>query len=399
MASLRKKPNSRFWVACFTDQNGAQKQRSTGTIDRAEAIRIAITYEDAYRRKMTEEQVRRAMNDVCEAINGRRFLTFTVSEFLSRWLARKQGETSDNTGDRYREVVRRFEKHLGPERALQEICRLGTSDFAEFRDHLAQTVRAGTANLAIKILSSAMKSAWREGLIAENPAAKVEMLRTKRKDASRRRPFTLRELRLILEHADAEWRGIILCGIYTGQRLGDIVRLCWRNVDLAREEIRFETQKTGRTVIIPLARPLASYFLGLPSADDADHPVFPKAFAVVEREGRVNNLSNQFYGIQVAAGLAVQKTHKKAKDGRGRETKRQQNDLVFHSLRHTATSLLKNAGVSEAVAMDIIGHESRAISQHYTHVEEDAKRRAMALVPDITAMKDGRKPAGPRGDA
>ena len=45
--------------------------------------------------------------------------------------------------------------------------------------------------------------------------------------------------------------------------------------------------------------------------------------------------------------------------------------------------------------MDIIGHDSRAISQNYTHVDEDAKRRAMALVPDIMAPSAG-KTAGKR---
>ena len=395
MASLRRKPNSRFWIACFTDHHGAQKQRSTATPDRSAAMKIALAYEDTYRAKMTEEQVRRVMNDTCEQINGRRFVTSTVSDFFARWLVRKVGETSENTAGRYREFVRRFEVFLGPERWAQEICRLGVSDFAGFRDHLATAVTAGTANLSIKILSAAMKSAWREGLIIENPAAKVEALKITRDEARQRRPFTLPELRRILAHASVEWKGIILCGIYTGQRLGDIVRLTWRNVDLAQDEIRFVTQKTGRTVIVPLAKPLANHFLGLPSADDAAAPVFPDSFAMVTREGRVNNLSNQFYQIQVNAGLATKKTHKKAEHGQGRAVKRQQNELVFHSLRHTATSLLKNAGVSEAVAMDIIGHDSRAISQNYTHVDEDAKRRAMALVPDIMAPS-ARKKAGER---
>ncbi|NDJ14627.1 MAG: integrase, partial [Acidobacteriia bacterium] len=50
---------------------------------------------------------------------------------------------------------------------------------------------------------------------------------------------------------------------------------------------------------------------------------------------------------------------------------------------HTATSLLKNAGVSEVVARDIIGHDSAAVSANYTHVDEDTKRKAVDLLPDI----------------
>jgi integrase len=68
------------------------------------------------------------------------------------------------------------------------------------------------------------------------------------------------------------------------------------------------------------------------------------------------------------------------------------SEVTFHSLRHTATSLLKNAGVSEAVARDIIGHESAAISRHYTHIDEDSKRKALSKLPDITALPSAKKP-------
>jgi integrase len=61
------------------------------------------------------------------------------------------------------------------------------------------------------------------------------------------------------------------------------------------------------------------------------------------------------------------------------------SDVSFHSLRHTSTSLLKNAGVSDVVARDIIGHESEAISRSYTHIETETKRKAVDSMPDVTA--------------
>ena len=61
------------------------------------------------------------------------------------------------------------------------------------------------------------------------------------------------------------------------------------------------------------------------------------------------------------------------------------SDLSFHSLRHTATSLLKNAGVSDVVARDLIGHESEAISRSYTHIDAETKRAAVEKLPDVTA--------------
>ena len=60
--------------------------------------------------------------------------------------------------------------------------------------------------------------------------------------------------------------------------------------------------------------------------------------------------------------------------------------MLFHCLRHSTTSLLKNAGVFEAVAMDIIGHDSKAVSANYTHIEDEAKRKAVHELPDINEL-------------
>jgi integrase len=85
------------------------------------------------------------------------------------------------------------------------------------------------------------------------------------------------------------------------------------------------------------------------------------------------------------AGLARPRNH--ASIGKGRSNRRTFNELSFHSLRHTATSLMKDAGISPAIVQDIIGHESPAISAHYTHIGETAKRQAIALMPDVTAIE------------
>ena len=45
---------------------------------------------------------------------------------------------------------------------------------------------------------------------------------------------------------------------------------------------------------------------------------------------------------------------------------------------------MKNAGVSPAIVQDIIGHDSPAISAHYTHIEESAKRKALNAMPDVS---------------
>lgn len=45
---------------------------------------------------------------------------------------------------------------------------------------------------------------------------------------------------------------------------------------------------------------------------------------------------------------------------------------------------MKNAGVSPANVMDIIGHDSAEMSTHYTNIESAAKRKALDTIPDLT---------------
>jgi integrase len=162
--------------------------------------------------------------------------------------------------------------------------------------------------------------------------------------------------------------------------------LTWRAVNLETGEVAFTTHKTGRRVILPLVQPLSDYLSELPSSDNPNAYIFPKA----AKYERTTSLSNQFYEILVEAGLAEPRPdyYKLSdKDKKGRDHARDTGQISFHSLRHTATTMLKNAGVSLPLTMAIIGHESEAVSRTYTHHSTDDLRNAMAKMPDVSATK------------
>jgi len=383
MASLRKKDRSPFWFACFTLPDGTRTQRSTGTSERRKAQRIAGEFDEAARQaaagRFVETRARKFIADIYAMANADEMPTSTTADFFKSWLKRKQIEADDATHERYKGVVTQFLEHLD-KKVKRDISHVSVADVAGFRDAAASRLAIGSVNLMLKILRVAFASARRDGLIDSNPAERVQILK-RSKDAGRR-AFTLPELRRILDSANDEWRGMIIFGIYTGQRLGDLAKLTWQNLDLQRQELRLVTGKTGRQQILPLAAPLLRHIEGLPAGDQPDAPLFPRAYDIVERQGRAGNLSNQFYGILVASGLATKKSHKST--GKGRSAKREQNEISFHSLRHTATTLLKSAGVSEAVAMEFVGHDSASVSRNYTHIEIETLKQAAAKLPDVT---------------
>lgn len=386
MASLRRLPNSPYWIACFSLPDGRQTQRSTKTTDRREAQRVANNFEDASREgragRLTEHQARKVIADIFAIANKDQLPSSTIRDFCTSWLQRKELESEPRTHERYTTAIGHFLDFMGS-KAERDLSHLGSKEVIGMRDQLAQKLSANSANYTVKVLRAALNQARRDGLVDVNEASRVTLIKQNRQSV--RRPFTLGELKMILNVANNEWRGMILVGLYTGLRLGDVATLEWNNVDLQNQEISIVTQKTGRQQITPLTAPLLRYLEALPAGDDPNSPIFPDAYALKRRNPSGGPLSNQFYQILVSAGLAIKRTHKS--QGKGRDTARQITEISFHSLRHTATSLLKNAGVSDVVARDIIGHDSAAVSANYTHIDQVTKRRALENMPDVTADK------------
>ncbi len=385
MAFLRRFPRSPFWFAGYTMPDGRRVQKSTKQSDRRKAQAIADKWEEAAKlaaqKRLGESQARRILSEIYGQLHGEPLATQTGGRFLTDWAERRKADTKPRTHAAYTQVTREFVASLGV-RAEVDISSVTKADVARYRDSVLKRTSVATANKAVKYLRVALKAAWADGLAQDNPAAKLAML--KRTGGVQRRAFKLNELRLILGNAEGEWRGLILFGVYTGQRLRDIATMRWRNIDLHSGEIAFLTQKTGRQMLVPIHPVLAGYLTGLPSTDDPDSPVFPESCALASRAGADSRLSQRFHSILVASGLADSRT--KEKSGSGRNSRRSVSPISFHSLRHSTTSLMKNAGVSEPVAMDIIGHDSAAISRHYTHIDSDSKRAAIGRLPDITKL-------------
>ena len=391
MASVHRQKGRPFWFAAFMLPDGRRVFRSTKSTDKKQAWEICRAWVKAAEHgrsgRLTPDVARdviaRGVADVFTASNSESLPSHTVRDWCKSWLESKQIEAKPSTSKRYRGIVARFMASLGA-KANKDLVMVRPTDVANFRDTLTKELSRTSANLSLKVLRVCFNAAMRQGLLTSNPANMVDVL--KQRGESQRRPFTAAEIRRALKACyDTEWRGLVLFGVYTGQRLGDIARTTWRAVDVETGEIRFTTRKTGRRMVLPLAKPLRDYLLALPSTDNPDAAIFPKA-----SKAGSGTLSRQFHEILVEVGLAEPWTHEAT--GKGRDTTRQIAELSFHSLRHSATTFLKAAGASEAVAMAIIGHDTAAISRGYTHLSTDDLRDAVDGLPDVTKT-DARSPA------
>ena len=376
MPSIHRVRNSKNWHCAFILPDGRRALRTTGTANKTKAMEICLKMAEAARvgrqGVLTEARAREVIADIYAIANRENLPTATVKAFLDLWLQAKALAVTDSSMQEYTNAATLLKNHLGS-KAERSMDAVTARDITLFRHALAARVAGSTANKILKILRGAWAQAARDSLVRENVFLRVELVKASKAE---RRAFTLDEIKRILHAAGAEWKGLVLLGFYTGQRLGDIASLTWENVDLEKKEITLITRKTHRRMVIPTPPPLQKYLMSLSAPDRADTPLFPTA----SMKG-VNALSREFAELLASIGLREKKTHASA--GIGRSGRRNVGNLSFHCLRHTTTSALKNAGVNNAVAMELIGHDSEAISRAYTHIEQAALRKAVKKLPDL----------------
>lgn len=389
MSSIHKQPGKPFYFCSFSTWDAEREQwrrhfKSTGAANRKEAEEICRAWTKAAKAgragKLTPDTAReiiaRGVADVFSAANREHLPSRSVRDWCTAWLQAKRLESAPTTIARYEGIIHRFTAYLG-RKAERDVASLTVSDIGGFRDALARDLSRNSANLAVKTLRVCLGSAFKQGLVTSNPASKVDKL--KARGESQRRPFTLGEIVRVLKAADgSEWRGMTILGVYLGARLTDCARLTWRSVNMEAGTISFVAKKTGSRLTIPMAKPLVDFLADLTAPDSPDAPIFPKLSTK-----SASKLSEGFRSVLADAGLA--EPPNKRSTGKGRHAARQVSELSFHCLRHAFVSILKATGASQAVAMALAGHETEAISQHYTTLDDATLRAAVNKLPDVTA--------------
>jgi len=320
MASLHKQKGKPNWFCAFTTSDGCRHFKSTGTTDKKQAQEICRTWAKAslYGEKLNADKAREiiasGVADVMAAA-GESLPSSTIREWCKRWLEVKEIENERTTHTRYEQAIRVWLEFLGSS-ADKNLETLTADSLLKFRDDCSNKVSVGSTNTNLRILRACLNSARQQGLIGSNPATLVKSL--KDRGESKRREMKLAEIQNVLKVCGkTDWRGMVLVGLYTGQRLGDCARLTWQQVDLVNKTISFVTQKTGKRLSLGLAEPLVEYLSELPSVDDPRAFVFSRLAELCKNE--TAPLSRSFAEeVLIPAGLISARTKNHASTGNRR---------------------------------------------------------------------------------
>lgn len=381
MASLHKDPRGKspFWYCAFSLPDGRRTFRSTKERDRKKAFDICCEWERASGQgrdgAFTEAQARKVLNVILENTGQSPMQTETICSHFTHWISGKELAKKPRTVERYKIVVEKFIEGLG-QKAQRPLSALTVRDMENFRDQSMTSGKAPkTIAIEMKILRAGLNLARRQGMILTNPGEAVELPKIV---SNTRDTFTTSQIQLLLASADDEWKTAILCGFYLGARLSDVINLTWENVNLAGGVIIYEQRKTGQTVTCPIHPDLHAHLSRLAG----DNPYAPLCPVLQKRSvGGRSGLSQTFANIMRDAGIGQHRVKGKGKKGRTF------SKLSFHSLRHSFTSALANAGIAAEVRQKLTGHADATTHQKYTHLELQPLQAAIAALPRLSDSK------------
>ena len=395
MATVYKRVETGTWYAKYYDADGKRVSKNTGSSSKREAQRIAAGFETEERdSRKKANQLPKAFAIILETVTREAasgdltlaraeefvhrlhklanptFKESSLKEFWTDWITEQKRHVGASTAAGYAHDLELFTGALGQRIMNAPVNALTTDQVNTAIDKAKKagkgngkaTRKASTVNKALSSLRRVMETALAKGVATHNPAKQSRSLR--QEDSSERAPFTVVEIRAMLDHKDTtgEWRGAITIAAHTGLRLGDVLSLNRKHIDGTHLVIM--TSKTARqrkVITIPLTPPCVAW-IGIRKGD---------FFPTLKKQATATT-SMQFAAIMKKAGVP-----KEIEQPGGMKASRS-----FHALRHTFASWLAEADIHADVRQKLTGHSSSKIHARYSHHDE-ALDRAVGTLPDL----------------
>jgi len=264
-----------------------------------------------------------------------------------------------------------LDKHILPtlgEFPLRDIRR---SDIESCLSRLQQKGYAVSMLRSVRAtISTVLEAAVSDRYIAHNPAHGIRIREADSK--SEVRYFRQPEVQKLLLQLEDPCRTVVLVAVSTGLRIGEILALRWRRIDLLQNTIEVaetyssgefgppKTRSSRRT--IPISASLAEVFKRLrPRNCEPEQLVFATS------KGTPLNPKN-LYNRQLAPACDAIELSR----------------VSWHSFRHTHATLLHDAGESLKTAQSLLGHSDLETTLGvYTHAVPDSQRRAVERVAGV----------------
>lgn len=300
-------------------------------------------------------------------------------QFLAQWLEVARPTVRITTFIRYEEYVR---LHTVPILGRIKLTRLTPQHLQEL---YARKLEDGLSPMSVRhlhaVLHRALSQALRWGLIASNVAGAVDPPRAKRMELQTLNPDQARRFLEVAKGHRLE--ALYVVALTTGMRLGEILGLRWKDVDLDGSCLR---------IVCTLQRTPSALTFAEPKTDNSRRQIdLTQAAVAALRRHRASQLEERLKAGPVWEdnGMVFANEVGRPIDG-GNLRCRSFLPLLkraglpcirFHDLRHSAATLLLSQGIHPKIVSEMLGHSSITMTLDiYSHVLPTMQRQATAAL-------------------
>ncbi len=327
----KQKGSAAYWVKYY--RNGKPFRESTKTTDKAQAKQFL-------QQRLAEIATGNFYGPIVERI--------TVAELADDFLRDYRINERKSIDD----VVARWELHLKPFFGDRKASEVTSNLVARYVDRRLQQK---AANATVNRELAALKRMFRLGLYCTPPKVnRVPKFPRLAENNVRKGFLEDGQFERIVSYCQESWfRAIVEVGRTYGWRIGELLSLRVRQVDLLAKVIRLDPGTTknrdGREV--SMTQNVYGLLVQCVAGKQPDDYVFSRP------DGKpVRSFKKTWRNACIAAGVP---------------------SLLFHDLRRTAARNLRRAGVAEGVIMKIGGWKTRSVFERYAIVSQTDIAEAM----------------------
>jgi len=343
---VKKRSGVTVYFIRFRDQHGRRVEEMVGASKREAEARLRARRVEVDRGKFTSKRAAK------KAAEAEPTLKAFVADFMEKVASRTR---SNHYRDRFRPLLAVADMQ---DRKLSTITR---ADLDAYVGNRAQEVTASTLRKDIIAMRKLFTMAVEWGKLDRSPAFGVKAPSEPKAEA---RYLSVEEVER-LKLAAAPWlRPLISLALATGMRLKELTMLRWSDWDENAGVLHVaENTKTGtRTCPVGIAA---------------------KAILDGLRERQRNSVVLRkvpfIFASDAGADYTDEDTRRRiSRDTSAAATKAGLGGATFHSLRHSAASLMVQAGVPLFEVGQILGHSTPTMTQRYSHLAPGHLKTAMA---------------------
>jgi integrase len=301
----------------------------------------------------------------------------TLSEYSDAWL--QQRILRPRTVELYRGLLDRY---IVPALGDTDLSKLSVAAVRAWHSDLVKADRPGPVTVAksYRLLRTICGTAVEDELILRNPC----IVKGASVERSPERPvLSVSQLATLIEAMEDRYRAMIILGAWCGLRLGELLALTRRDVNLLHGTVGVNKSaaelKSGERIVGP---PKTSAGVRVVSIPPHVIPVLEHHLATFSGPGIDGLIFVGTMGQPVRRGSLYtewQRAQKKA----GLEGFR------FHDLRHTGATMAASTGASTREIMKRLGHSTSNAALRYQHATEERDAVIAKALSEMARENEG----------